>query len=121
MRPFGQQERLGVQNRLTFLAECRWEGVLYDLGEYPGAVPGTGTVHGELFRLRDPRVLELLDRYEGFDPNCEAESLFVRRPVHLRDPTDCTAWMYVYNRPITDHQRVPSGDWASYVRTEKQS
>jgi gamma-glutamylcyclotransferase (GGCT)/AIG2-like uncharacterized protein YtfP len=114
MRDFGQQQALGVRARLTFLDACRWDGCLYDLGRFPGAVPGDGTVHGELFRLDDPSVWSILDRYEGYDPDAAA-SLFVRRRVSLRRPEGQTAWVYWYNGTVADPPRVPSGDWAAYV------
>ena len=33
-------ERLGVADRVSFVDACRFNGVLYDLGRFPGAVPG---------------------------------------------------------------------------------
>jgi gamma-glutamylcyclotransferase (GGCT)/AIG2-like uncharacterized protein YtfP len=46
-----------------------FQGKLYDLGRYPGAVPSHGKndrVPGELYRLTDPhRILQVLDTYEG--------------------------------------------------------
>jgi gamma-glutamylcyclotransferase (GGCT)/AIG2-like uncharacterized protein YtfP len=117
-RTFGRQASLGVDDQLSFVTSCWWTGRLYDLGSYPGAVPGEGTVQGELFRLRDPRAWTVLDRYEGYDPDREAASLFVRRPVPMDEPADEAAWVYWYNGPVGDHERVPSGDWATYVEEE---
>lgn len=118
MRSFEAHERLGVADRLSFVSPCVLSGVLYDLGQFPGAVPGEGAVHGELFRLRDPQLWAVLDRYEGYDPNREAASLFLRRLVTLQAPTDQTAWVYWYNGDPTDCPRVPSGDWAAYVQEQ---
>ena len=115
LRVFGRHEQLGIGDRLTFVTRCRWSGLLYDLGPYPGAVPGNETIHGELFRLRDSSVWSLLDRYEGFDPDHEEASLFVRRPVSLTVPADRTAQVYWYNGSLSDCKQVPSGDWAAYV------
>lgn len=115
MRDFEMHERLGVADRLTFVERCRWRGVLYDLGRFPGAVPGDGPVHGELFRLDDPGVLNRLDDYEGYDPGRAAASLFVRRRVSLTVPEQ-TAWVYWFNGNLADAPRVPSGDWAKYVQ-----
>lgn len=33
---------------------------LYSLGHYPGAVPGNGTVHGEVYRIDKPRWPNLM-------------------------------------------------------------
>lgn len=114
MREYDSQATLGVQERLTFVERCRWDGRLYDLGRFPGAVPGEGTVHGELFRVETPSVWPILDRYEGYDPDDEAGSLFVRRRVPLQRPDGQVAWVYWYNGERGDAPRVPSGDWAAY-------
>lgn len=118
MRIFGGCERLGVADRVSFEGACRFVGVLYDLGRFPGAVPGDDTVHGELLRLHDPQVWSVLDRYEGYDAERENDSLFVRRQVTLQRPAGQTAWVYWYNGDPEGHPRVPSGDWASYVKGE---
>jgi gamma-glutamylcyclotransferase (GGCT)/AIG2-like uncharacterized protein YtfP len=115
LRVFGRHTQLGVADRLTFVTRCRWSGRLYDLGPYPGAVPGDETIHGELFRLRDSTAWSLLDRYEGFDPDHEEASLFVRRSVSLTVPADRIAQVYWYNGPLSGHKQVSSGDWAAYV------
>jgi gamma-glutamylcyclotransferase (GGCT)/AIG2-like uncharacterized protein YtfP len=115
MRSFGRHEQLGVGDRLAFVTRCRWEGRLYDLGSFPGAVPGDGTVYGELFRLRDPAVWRVLDRYEGYDPAREEVSIFVRRRVDVACPDGRPAWVYWYNGDPEEGARVSSGDWAAYV------
>ena len=49
-----------------FLGVRSVRGRLDPLGEYTAFVQGgEGTVSGELWRLRDARVLEALDEYEG--------------------------------------------------------
>ena len=116
MRGFDAQDRLGVRDRLSFVGGCRWDGDLYDLGAFPGAVRGDGCVHGELFRLSSPAVWAVLDDYEGYDPEREAASPFVRRRVRLRRPPGRTAWVYWFNGTPEEAQRIPSGDWARHVR-----
>jgi len=121
MRAFDGIERLGVADQLSFVETCRFKGTLYDLGRFPGAVPGDGTVHGDLFRLHDSRVWAVLDRYEGYDPDREEGSLFVRRRVDLQRPSDQTAWVYWYNGDPDGRPRVSSGQWKNYVRDERET
>jgi gamma-glutamylcyclotransferase (GGCT)/AIG2-like uncharacterized protein YtfP len=77
--------------------------VLYDLGEYPGAVVGEsadGLVYGGVFRIvKDSGVLEELDRYEGYDPTLPGSSLFVRKrcKVSMGDGRVIECWIYEYN------------------------
>jgi gamma-glutamylcyclotransferase (GGCT)/AIG2-like uncharacterized protein YtfP len=118
MRAFDRREALGVAGALTYRSRCRFAGRLYDLGRFPGAVPGRDTVRGELFRIEDPDVLRCLDRYEGYDPDREGASLFVRRTVSLEAPED-TAWVYWYNGDVEDAPRVPAGDWAAYADPDR--
>lgn len=119
MRSFGGADRLGVKDRLSFVTTCQFAGVLYNLGQFPGAVPGEGAVHGELFRLRDPQAWAVLDRYEGYDADREDDSLFVRRRVDLIAPSDRTAWVYWFNGDPTGRPRVESGDWEAYRNKEE--
>lgn len=114
MRAFDFQDELGVRGRMEFVEPCRWDGTLYDIGPFPGAVPGAGTIHGELFRLDSPEVWTVLDQYEGYDPDQPEASPFVRRRVGLAAP-DVTAWVYWYNGSVADQPQVASGDWGDYV------
>lgn len=116
MRAFGRQKALGVADALSFEGGCTFRGALHDLGAYPGAVPGEGTVQAELFRLPAAADWDVLDRYEGYDPGVPSRSLFVRRPTQLLSP-DTTAWVYWYTGPIEGHPRVPKGDWRAYVES----
>jgi gamma-glutamylcyclotransferase (GGCT)/AIG2-like uncharacterized protein YtfP len=78
-------------------------GVLYDLGDYPGALvdaTSESRIYGAVFELPgDANILLALDRYEWFNPQNEADSLFVRvkHEVELRDGRAIECWMYVYN------------------------
>ena len=116
MQAAGGFERLGVADQVSVVGACRFEGRLHDFGRFPGAVPGAGTVYGELVRLSDAQAWTGLDRYEGYDPDNEAASLFVRRRVSLTAPADQTAWVYWYNDDPGDAPRVPSGDWHASIR-----
>ena len=118
LRTFGLHDRLGVADALTFVQPCVLPGTLYDLGRYPGARPlsdnETGRIRGELYRMTDRATLAHLDAYEGYDPEDERESLFLRRRVTLLEPAGQGAWVYWYNG-APPGPRVPSGDWAAHV------
>lgn len=102
-------DQLGLAEALEFLSPALFPGELYDLDDYPGAVPGDGLVAGELYRIRDPAILESLDRYEEFDPRKPEDSLFVRRSVPIRGKGH--AWIYLYNGRPDSQRRIASGDW----------
>lgn len=86
-------------------------GLLYDLGWYPGIKllkdePDAPQVRAEV-RLVDDKQLERFDAYEGYYPDQESSSLYVRRP--FRD-----GFIYEYNRTPKDEQRIESGDWQDH-------
>jgi len=90
------------------------QGMLYDLGGYPGLAAGDGLVHGELLRIPDRRRLESLDRYE----ECGGPSPLFRREITRacrRDGCEVAAWIYVYARPVAGAPRIESGDYGSWL------
>jgi pyruvate carboxylase len=106
------------QSGARFMAKGRIRARLFDLGDYPGAVPAitaSDFVEGELYRLTSPsRQLKILDEVEEFDPRHPKTSLFRRRLVNakLEDSSECRAWAYFLNRGIRNAKRVPRGDYA---------
>ncbi len=93
-------------------------GVLVNLGEYPGWVPGAGRVQGEVFRLRplEPalRLLDELEDYEG--PGAEG-NLYERVLVRVGTPEGrTTAWAYRYVGPAGGLPVIPDGRWQGPAR-----
>ncbi|MFN7944888.1 MAG: gamma-glutamylcyclotransferase family protein [Blastocatellia bacterium] len=92
-------------------------GRMYDLGEYPGAVPDESAatrIVGKVFRLpADDALLSALDDYEGYDPQSPSASLFVRTrcTVTLSDGSQAECWMYAYNRPTDGLPLIADGDY----------
>ena len=125
----GGLEPTGVAGRLhgaRHLGDATLPGALYDLGDYPGAIPDPETharVHGELIELADAAdAFAWLDRYEGIDPDDPEGSLFRRERGRVLlaggEPLDC--WVYVYRGPVADRPRIAGGDWAAW-RAERRS
>ncbi len=93
-----------------WLAGASFEGeaelpdvVLHDLGPFPMAVAGEGTVIGEVYRV-DAAGLARLDRLEGYP------RLYDRRPLPLADGR--SAWVYL-GRPhqVRHVSAVAGGCW----------
>lgn len=92
------------------------KGRLVNCGAYPGYVPGpTGNVRGELVEIAEiERVIEVLDRVEGHDPNRTApQNLFQRRLITLAaaDGTRVRAWTYIRASQTEHLPVIQSGDW----------
>jgi gamma-glutamylcyclotransferase (GGCT)/AIG2-like uncharacterized protein YtfP len=79
---------------------------LFDLGAYPGARPGTGTLMGDLLTLTH-EGLTLADRMEGHP------HFFYRERVTVATSGDRVgAWIYWAPRKIVAGQpRIRGGDW----------
>lgn len=102
-----------------YLAEGYMRGKLYKVDFYPGALyePEAETlVVGEVYRLRDvPKVLEVLDTYEGYDAEKEEQSLFLRRKVEVTVGNEVvTTWAYLYHASVEDLPLIVSGDFLQY-------
>jgi gamma-glutamylcyclotransferase (GGCT)/AIG2-like uncharacterized protein YtfP len=91
-------------------------GLLYDLGQYPGAVldPESQCVFsGEILELPTADVLARLDEYEEVDATNPERSLFLRvkSPVTLEDGRALQCWLYVYNQDPGSAPLVQMGDY----------
>ena len=113
------------------LVEARTiRGELHDLGEYPAFTPGASPVRVELYRIRDPGLLDEIDRYEGFDAADPSGSLYVRTPFPLPRYRNSLrqllfgrpilhAWIYSYARAVPPDRRIPSGSWERHRRSRR--
>jgi len=99
----------------VFIGDATVSGLLYSLGQYPGLVEGTGSVHGEVFRFDDIAVaLEVLDEVEQYDPLNPDGSEYLRVIMHTRldaSGDDVATWCYVYNKSIATSSLIKSGAW----------
>lgn len=113
MSGFPLHSLLHVGRSSRLLGTGRIGGRLYDLGEFPGALPsaGSGTILGELYELTDGRLLAGLDQVEG--------PLFRRARVRVERAGAETveAWSYVYLGGPAPRARIPSGDYRRFKET----
>jgi gamma-glutamylcyclotransferase (GGCT)/AIG2-like uncharacterized protein YtfP len=96
------------------------QGQLYDLGDYPAAIPSSisaDRVYGEAYSVsQNDRTLKILDRYEDFDPERPESSLYIRRSVTallLPSQRPITCWIYWFNGPLPFRRRIRSGRYAA--------
>ena len=104
-------------------------GNLFDLGEYPGALPVAAEgdaaleedapkVWGHLLSLKDPATLfAVIDHYEGFDAGDLKASEFVRAEtvVFLNGREGgVPAQIYWYNFPTSGRSPIESGDYLAH-------
>lgn len=116
-------------NILAQYAEYTGEGIfmgkLYNIGEYPGAVPSNNphdVVKGEVYALHDSdRVLNILDEYEGCGRNDPSPAEFRRRRVSisLKNGRRISAWIYIYNHPTKELKVISSGDYMKSLKLKQ--
>ena len=97
----------------NFVGPARWQGRLYLVSYYPGAVPSElaeEIVHGDLWTLTDPQTLALLDQYEECSPRDPLPHEYIRsiETVWLGDKA-LNAWVYIYNRDTSGLKQIVSG------------
>ena len=92
-------------------------GVLYDFGNYPGAVfeeSAQSRVFGRVYRAAcDDLLLAELDRYEGYDQLEPEAGEYVRRrqSATLADGDLVECWAYDYNWSTDGFESIASGRW----------
>jgi gamma-glutamylcyclotransferase (GGCT)/AIG2-like uncharacterized protein YtfP len=112
---------LNANSRLYGTA--KFKGLLYDIGEYPGAIlspPNAYEITGQICQLNSPeKALEILDAYEGFGPKQLQPNLFIRELLTvetINGPVSC--WLYLYNLPIDGLTLIPSGNYQQYLKSK---
>lgn len=112
-----------ISNNFTLVGPGKIKGHLYDMGEYPAAVPCEEGIFiiGELYQLKEDLdfywVIEQIDDYEGINVEQGEMPLFKRETVdvYLSDRVN-TAWVYWFNNDVTGRPLIPSGDILEYIQ-----
>ena len=109
---------------IEWMGYSRVKGKLFDIGEYPGAVPceSENYIVGEIIKIKAPaKVLELLDDYECCYPGNTKRSEYERKKewFELKDGTRVEAWIYWYNLPVKNRQPIPSNDYLNYLQIKQ--
>ena len=110
------------------VADGKVKGKLYDLGDYPAALPATDDsfIIGELYQANSPDefnwAISQLDDYEGVHPE-EGEVQLYERAVSTvyTNEGEFPAWIYWYKCDVTDKPVIESGDVLEYLRQKAKS
>lgn len=100
-----------------FIGKARYQGRLYQVDYYPGAVPShnsTDQVMGELYQLLQPDLLlPELDNYEECSPQFASPHEYRRelQNIRLDNGNIVIAWVYVYNRNTDGLTLIQTGDF----------
>jgi gamma-glutamylcyclotransferase (GGCT)/AIG2-like uncharacterized protein YtfP len=109
------------------LGEALVKGKLYDMGEYPVALPADEEkfISGELYTVNNPRefswAIGQLDDYEGLNAEEGEPSLYKREEViAYQDGKPVVAWIYWFNGDATDKPVIESGDLMQYLQQKNK-
>lgn len=76
--------RNSVLKDSEFLGLAYCQGTLINLGSFPGLITGEDNVIGELYKLSDNKILEILDQIEGFNKDDKSASMYLRENMRVR-------------------------------------
>ena len=110
-----------ISRYFTLISPARIRGKLYDMGDYPAAVPCTDElfIKGELYLIKNESefswALGQLDDYEGVTPEPGEVQSYSREltTIYLEAKT-INAWVYWYKGDIGNKPVVESGDILQY-------
>jgi gamma-glutamylcyclotransferase (GGCT)/AIG2-like uncharacterized protein YtfP len=114
-----------ISRYFTLVGEGKVKGRMYDMGEYPAAVPTeeNSFIIGELYTIRNEHefswAIGQLDDYEGMTVEHGEPQLYVRgvADVIINNST-VPAWMYWYNGDTTGRPVIASGDILDYIKNK---
>ena len=104
-----------------YFSDGYMQGILYDVDGYPGAVESekqNEKIYGELYTLGNSElVLAILDEYEECTAKHPAPHEYIRKKITVsRDGEDTvSAWVYVFNRDVSNLRQIESGDYLNYL------
>ena len=117
-----------ISQSFNIVGPAKVQGRLYDLGEFPAALPSTSEeafIYGELYAIKNTNEFDFaiaqLDDYEGISPEESEDTALFRRElakVYLAGG-ETEAWIYWYNRAgAAEHPVVASGDVLEYFKNK---
>lgn len=112
-----------ISRYFNLVTDAKVKGKLFDLGEYPAALPTTDETYitGELYVIKNENefswAIGQLDDYEGLNAEPGDKSLYRRElaEIFTNDGRMFIAWIYWYNGEVGDKPQVISGDILDYL------
>lgn len=110
-----------ISEYFDFVGAAKVKGLLFDMGEYPAAIPSNEEHYliGELYQLKHADefnwAIAQLDDYEGVRGEMGELPLYRRDIVNVFVGEDITeAWVYWFCGDVSGHPIVESGDVLEY-------
>ncbi len=107
----------------SFYGRGEFQGRLYDIGGFPGAVASKARdeqVVGDLYAVEAPEVLfPYLDKYEG----CGGLAGMFERclaPITTTHGVEVESWIYLFTRRTRGHPVIMSGDYMKHLHLSER-
>jgi gamma-glutamylcyclotransferase (GGCT)/AIG2-like uncharacterized protein YtfP len=114
-----------ISRYFNFAGDAKVRGRLYDMGEYPAAIPTTedSFITGELYAIKQENefswAMGQLDDYEGMNVEADEIQLYCRELADvLVNDTVTRAWIYWYKGEVTGCPHIASGDVLEYLKNK---
>ena len=111
----------------NLIGEARVRGKMFDMGEYPAAIPvdEDSFIIGELYKIKNASefswAIGQLDDYEGVHAEPGDPQLYYRGLAEvLVNNETVKSWMYWYNGDVTGKPQIHSGDVLEYMRAKNK-
>lgn len=115
-----------ISRYFEFAGEAKVRGKLFDLGDYPAAVPASeeAYIKGELYLIRNEDefswAIGQLDDYEGLTVEVGETPLYRREIAEIVfNGQLIPAWVYWYNGEVSGKPVIASGDIMDYLNQRK--
>jgi gamma-glutamylcyclotransferase (GGCT)/AIG2-like uncharacterized protein YtfP len=106
-----------ISRYFTLIGNAQIKGLLFDMGEYPAAVPAADNnfILGELYQINHMNefswAMAQLDDYEGLNTEADETPLYRREIADVyRDNQVVKAWVYWFNGSVAGKPKIASGD-----------
>lgn len=117
-----------ISRYFTFISDARVKGALFDMGDYPAAIPVEADLFiiGELYHITNPDefswAMGQLDDYEGLHTENNEPALYRREltTIYVGDK-QTQAWVYWFNGDVSGKPLVESGDVLQYLHDKQKS
>ena len=125
---FNSPEYAYISRYFNCVGTAKVKGVLYDLGDYPAALPAEDENYlvGEVYQIKNEQefnwAIEQVDDYEGVNAMPGEQPLYRRDAciAQLLNNEQVTCWIYWYNRDVTGKPMIGSGDVLEYFRQKNK-
>jgi gamma-glutamylcyclotransferase (GGCT)/AIG2-like uncharacterized protein YtfP len=115
-----------IHDHFEFAGDAKVKGILYDLGDFPAAIPTKDEkfITGELYSIRNVDefswTIAQLDDYEGTEPESGDKAMYRRELATIYINSKPTmAWIYWFNDDVAGKPVIHSGDVLQYYRDKK--